>query len=856
MTDRIRSKGLGVALALGMLMLVSGMGEAQDGSVSALAAREAEQRQHQVKAAQTLFSAGAAVMADGSYAEAMDNFKAAFETIPNVPAVADQRRIFFQRYQTASYSYTQQLIEEARWPDAEATLATVLQTARDHDMPVAMVDPRIRQTLGDLRSRDDRFNMATSPRHLRDVELVESKLIIARGYLELGDYDRADRTFNEVLNIDPYNTAARRGMEKVERHRMNYYDAAYNHTRSRALSEVAASWETPVVNAISPGTGIEVEADTEVAFGGSAAIERKLNSIMIPRIEFGDARLIDVVEYLAEKSQELDTLEPDPARRGVNIVVDSAGALGGEDLSQRQLSVKLSNIPLADALKYVTGLVGMKYRVDRFAVFVVPSTVEFDAGFITRKYTVPPGFVSAGNQGAGAADAFNDPFSEPVEESAIRVSRITAKEFLENSGVVFPEGTSANYSPATSTLVVTNTVEQLSTVEYLIETARASGEKMVKVGVRMVSISEEQLNVLGLDWLLGAANFGSTPRTFFGGGTNGNSAFPALPQDYAFVNPATNVPVGMNPITSGLRLGDVSTNQSFEDILSRNDPGATNNTAPGIFSVAGAFTDPQFQAVLRALSQKKATDFLCNSHVLVKPGQIASLEQAREFIYPTEYDPPEIPNSVGGNNQFIGFIGGPFVPFGDLSAPVTPANPTAFETRRLGKVIEVEPNVSSDNLTINLNVTTDFSDFVGFINYGTPIRELSRRNLTTGEPGLLTPNEILMPVFDSVKETTNVTVWDGQTIAIGGFHGENLTDAQDKVPIIGDLPAIGSAFRSTSTNSNKRALIIFVSVLLVDPGGNPINAKEDPEMVTQNEPRRSIARPPVGTLPAAVYPTK
>jgi general secretion pathway protein D len=217
---------------------------------------------------------------------------------------------------------------------------------------------------------------------------------------------------------------------------------------------------------------------------------------------------------------------------------------------------------------------------------------------------------------------------------------------------------------------------------------------------------------------------------------------------------------------------------------------------------------------------------MCDSHVFVKPGQIASIEQVREFIYPTEYDPPEIPNQIGG-----GIDGG-----GDVEVfPVTPATPTAFETRKLGKVIEVEPTVSSDNLTVNLNVTADFSDFTGFINYGTPI--LGGGSLAGGQRPVVTENEILMPVFDSVRETTNVTVWDGQTIAIGGFHGESVAGTNDKVPVVGDLPILGKAFRSNSSERSKRALLIFVSVRLVDPGGNPINASlvEEPELMTRRD---------------------
>jgi general secretion pathway protein D len=231
------------------------------------------------------------------------------------------------------------------------------------------------------------------------------------------------------------------------------------------------------------------------------------------------------------------------------------------------------------------------------------------------------------------------------------------------------------------------------------------------------------------------------------------------------------------------------------------------------------------------------------------------MEQVREFIYPTEYDPPEIPNQFGIDS--ITIIGDGLGPIsGSGSAfPATPATPTAFETRKVGKSIEVEPTVAADNKTISLNVLMDFTDFSGFINYGTPITDSG--SLINGQPSVVTPNEILMPVFDAIKETTSITIWDGQTVAIGGFHGETITSVEDKIPYLGDLPVLGRAFRSEGTESTKRALTIFVTVRLVDPGGNPINApveEEAPELMTR---RDSLSTPPVfAPGPPPVYPAK
>ena len=211
------------------------------GGIAGVAAAEAQRRQQRVLAAQTLFTSGSRAHADKSYGEAMDYFKAAFETIPAVPAVADQREIFFQRYQESAYQYAVLLADEARWEESEKTLADILALAEAGRIDEEKVDRRVRTMLEDLRNHDDRYNMATTPRHLRNVSLVDSKLILAKGYLELGDYDRAERTYNEVLAVDPFNTAARRGLENVERHRMNYFDTALDHTRARKIAEVMAA---------------------------------------------------------------------------------------------------------------------------------------------------------------------------------------------------------------------------------------------------------------------------------------------------------------------------------------------------------------------------------------------------------------------------------------------------------------------------------------------------------------------------------------------------------------------------------------------------------------------------------------
>ena len=827
-------------------------GNGVPGGIAGIAAAEAQKRQGQVEAAQTLFTAGSKAYADQSYAEAMDYFKAAFETVPDVPAVAEQRQIFFKRYQSASFRYAEILAAEAKWPECEKTLADVVALAESRKVAAAEIDPELRKMLKELQARDERYNLAMTPQHLRDVNQVEAKLILARGFLELGDYDRAERSYNEVLNVDPFSTAARRGLEETERFRMNYYDAAYDHTRSKKLAQVTAAWESPVPPLLG-GEAVALNADG-VVMGGNVALDRKLEEIIIPTLEFSDARLAEVVEFLGMKAQELDTSETDPTKRGVNFVIDS-GTPGGEDPAQRTLTVRMTNVPLGVALKYAAQQVGMTYRTDNFAVRIVPPSAGGDGALSVQRWVVPPGFLSGAGEGdAGAAAGPADPFANPEPAGgAALVKRVSAQDFLISRGVQFGAGATANYVAATSSLLVKNTAEQLQLVNDIVQSAKDSGAKNVEIHVRMVSVEADQLQQLGLDFLLGASNIDGSARSFFAGGTPGNSGVPVTGADFPFVAPSG--PVGTFPVSSGLRMGELSAGQSIDSVINRDSPDPVGAKIPGVFSVAGVFTDPQFQMVLRALSQMKGSDFLSDAHVVTRPGQLAKMEQVREFIYPTEYDPPEIPNQFGIDS--ITIIGDGLGPIsGSGSAfPATPATPTAFETRKVGKSIEVEPTVAADNKTISLNVLMDFTDFSGFINYGTPITDSG--SLINGQPSVVTPNEILMPVFDAIKETTSITIWDGQTVAIGGFHGETVTSVEDKIPYLGDLPVLGRAFRSEGTESTKRALTIFVTVRLVDPGGNPINApveEKAPELMTR---RDSLSTPPVfAPGPPPVYPAK
>jgi type II secretory pathway component GspD/PulD (secretin) len=83
----------------------------------------------------------------------------------------------------------------------------------------------------------------------------------------------------------------------------------------------------------------------------------------------------------------------------------------------------------------------------------------------------------------------------------------------------------------------------------------------------------------------------------------------------------------------------------------------------------------------------------------------------------------------------------------------------------------------------------------------------------------------------SVRETdTLVRVRNGETIVIGGLMHDRVNNSTAKVPVLGDLPGIGPAFRRNETERVKTDLVILLTPTIMDPG--------DVSAITAHEIRR------------------
>ena len=811
----MKSPVLTAMIAASLALGVSGS-LAQKVGVQSVAEREIRRQESMSDYAEKAVNKGTEAMINQDYESAFSYFKSAVDVLPSGGAATlTTRETALDGFCRAAMKLSEQRISEGRYQDASTTISVVLEERYAPDYGPAL---SLQRKLKD----PDRFNRAYTPGFIANVEEVKQLLLEADGFYGSGRFDLAFKRYEQVLNIDKYNIAARRGMERVNLARQRYATNAYNEARGDMLTQVDRSWELPV-RRFEVGASTIIE-QPQIDTRGTSLINRKLDEIIIPRVDFRDATIREALDFLKQRAVALDTTDQDPTRRGINIVlkvpVDSPEA-------DSRITLSLNDIPLRAAIDYVAKAANLKLKIEPYAVAVVPQSEPTDI-LITKEYKVPPGFItSLPATGQAPLPGPGSQTIAPGSQPAIQ-ARSGAREFLEAQGVTFPPGASANFIASTSKLIIKNTQANLDLIDTLVETQMTAPPSQVEIESKFLEVSQNNLKEMGIDWLLGQFGMPFGSGVFGGGGTQGlgqninANSFPLL-------NPgSTTVPIGASsatsgPITGGNRSGTTAISVNAVDSLLFATP---FGPAPALLSVAGIFTNPQFQVVLRALNQQKGVDLVSAPKVTTKSGQRATIQIVREFRYPTEYDLPQVTQTPGS-----------------IYTPATPTTPTSFETKPVGITLEVEPTVGPDGYTIDLILSPRVVEFEGFINYGSAINTVVTLvpSVTApfifpslNAPFVVTQNIINKPVFSTREVTTEVTVYDGQTVVIGGLISENIQKIEDKVPILGDIPLAGRLFRTTADQHIKRNLIMFVTASLLDPAGQPlIKFDEEAEIVPE-----------------------
>ena len=154
------------------------------------------------------------------------------------------------------------------------------------------------------------------------------------------------------------------------------------------------------------------------------------------------------------------------------------------------------------------------------------------------------------------------------------------------------------------------------------------------------------------------------------------------------------------------------------------------------------------------------------------------------------------PTLVTMDNQEAEIVVGQNVPF-VTGTQLSSSNDNPFQTierQDIGISLKVKPQINEGD-NIKMEIEQEVSDVAN--------------TAVTGASDIVTNTR-------SIK--TTVLVEDGQTLVLGGLIDDQVSDTRDKVPLLGDIPLLGSLFRYRTASKRKRNLMVFLHpTILRDP---------------------------------------
>lgn len=192
---------------------------------------------------------------------------------------------------------------------------------------------------------------------------------------------------------------------------------------------------------------------------------------------------------------------------------------------------------------------------------------------------------------------------------------------------------------------------------------------------------------------------------------------------------------------------------------------------------------PQFNVALRALQTTSDSRVVSNPTIVTLNNTQAEINVGEEYPIPNyQY------NQERGSFEVSG-----------------------FEYKPIGVLLRVTPQVNAQGF-IRLSLEPEISVRGDPVTFG-------------GASGA----EI--PIIRTRKTKTQVSMKDGHTLAIGGLIDSTSQKGESKVPVLGSIPGLGRLFRSNSTDTSKRNLLIFITSKVVSSERAPTQDIFSPEQV-------------------------
>ena len=436
-----------------------------------------------------------------------------------------------------------------------------------------------------------------------------------------------------------------------------------------------------------------------------------------------------------------------------------------DNIANKKINLNLTNLKLKEILDSIAFLSNSKYfrQLDKIIFTTQDKLID---NLIYKEFII----------GDELLESFEQEDLDGFEGEDGKDNNKMIKKFLTSLGISFPEESFVSYIPKSKKLIVKNSPENIAAIETTISALKKENQQ-VFIQTQFMEITETLFKEISFLWdiNLDETNLKSLKN----------------------VNPSANLRSFNTKTQKNIDLSsDLTSN-----VLTKSNLRFDLSNLFNIGSISGA----QVTFLTRLINQDNNSNLIFAPKILTANGEEAIVESVREQLLPFEWS-----RAAANVNTGSATVRYP--------RPVFSINPV-----KLGVSFSATPNIQPDGFTIEIFIKPTIKELAGFDNYTQDVAnntiEIARirgNNIAT-ETHYSTL--IIMPRINVRSLESTVSMWDGETITLGGLVNEREVKFEDKNPLLSKIPLLGKLFTNKGSNKIKYNLIVVMTASIVDSTG-------------------------------------
>lgn len=467
----------------------------------------------------------------------------------------------------------------------------------------------------------------------------------------------------------------------------------------------------------------------------------------------------------------------------INLIAD-------HDLAaDKRITIEARDVPLQEVLRYIARNLDVEFHLGDHVIWITRSDASM-APMESRIYRLRRGMQMYGNEWGERDGDGRGPASDIgmlTHKATVPSIQKTAIETIIEKMVPEHPGAVLHFDRGAHALFVRNTRENLELIESIVEALDVTPPQVL-IEARFIEVTVGDLRELGVEWMLGS------PWSLSTKGVMQDGVWTQA--DRMQVGDAS---IGYTPFRTGEGGPHPLGPQGPFGLLS-----SPETASQGLnLTVEGILTQPVFEAVLHALEISGKGRTLSMPRVTTMNNNPAKLRSGEDLRYFEEFQAQAFSLVDADNRKYT------------ITALIPKGTPSIEE---LGITLVAVPSVGADRQGITLLLNPSISSLDGFVSY----QDDSISPVPEDSAALIRQVVVKLPVFTRQEVATKLTVQSGDTVVMGGLIRSVEQETVHKVPVLGDLPLLGSLFRRTGVTEHRKNLLIFVTATVISDRGESL----------------------------------